>query len=44
MRQRANLAARRLLEEHHPALVTPKQAAELERMAIALQKRAIEKA
>jgi trimethylamine--corrinoid protein Co-methyltransferase len=43
MRQRANMAARQLLEEHHPALVTPRQAAELERMAIAFQKRAIER-
>jgi trimethylamine--corrinoid protein Co-methyltransferase len=43
MRQRANLEARRLLEEHHPALVTPEQAAEIERMAISFQKRAIER-
>ena len=42
MRQRANLIARRLLDEHHPALVTAKQAAELERLAISFQKRAIE--
>ena len=44
MRQRANRLARRLLEEHHPSLVTPTQAKELERMAIAFQKTAIRRA
>ena len=44
MRQRANHMARRLLEEHSPGLVTPAQADELERMAIAFQKRAIQQA
>ncbi len=44
MRQRANQMARRLLEQHHPDLVSREQAAELERMAIAFQKRAIEAA
>jgi hypothetical protein len=44
MRQRANQMARRLLEQHHPDLVSREQANELERMAIAFQKRAIEAA
>lgn len=44
MRQRANHLARRLLEEHRPGLVTPQQARELDRMAIAFQKRALEHA
>ncbi|MCJ7512807.1 MAG: trimethylamine methyltransferase family protein [Anaerolineales bacterium] len=44
MRQRANRMARQLLDQHHPALVTPEQAAELERMAIAFQRRAIDAA
>lgn len=44
MRQRANLRARQLLEQHHPALATPAQAAELERMAVRFQQRAIERA
>lgn len=44
MRQRANQTARRLLAEHHPGLATPAQAAELERMAVAFQDRAIARA
>lgn len=44
MRQRANLRARALLEQHHPALATPEQAAELERLAIRFQQRANDRA
>ena len=42
--QRANRIARQLLDQHHPSLVTSAQAAELERMAVKFQKRAIEMA
>ena len=44
MRQRANLRARALLEQHHPDLATPEQAAELERLAIRFQQRANDRA
>lgn len=44
MRQRANRKARWLLEEAPLLSATPEQAAELERMAIAFQKRAMEAA
>jgi trimethylamine--corrinoid protein Co-methyltransferase len=40
MRQRANQAARQILAEHHPAPLTPEQAAELDRMARLFQERA----
>jgi trimethylamine--corrinoid protein Co-methyltransferase len=42
MRQRANEAARKILEAHHPRLLDPEQEAELERMARAFQKKAVE--
>jgi trimethylamine--corrinoid protein Co-methyltransferase len=44
MRQRANQLARRMLAEHPPGPVSTAQAAELERMAVAFQKRAIARA
>jgi trimethylamine--corrinoid protein Co-methyltransferase len=44
MRQRSNALARQLLDRHHPSLVTSAQAAELERMAVAFQIRAIKAA
>lgn len=41
IRQRANLVARQLMEQHKASAVSPQQAAELERMAIRFQERAI---
>jgi trimethylamine--corrinoid protein Co-methyltransferase len=41
IRQRANAAARRILDTHHPRLLSPQQEAELDRMAEAFQQRAI---
>ena len=42
MRQRANAAARQILAEHHPRPLSDEQVAELEKMALAFQARAIE--
>ncbi len=42
MRQRANELARQILEEHHPQHVPEDVAEEIEKMAVAAQKRAIE--
>lgn len=41
MRQRANAEARRILREHHPAYIDDKTKAELDKLAIAQQKRVI---
>jgi trimethylamine--corrinoid protein Co-methyltransferase len=41
MRQRANRAARRLLDRHHPGMFSPQQETELERLAVAFQGKAI---
>ncbi len=43
MRQRANDRARQILGEHHPCSLEPAQAAELDKMARAFQKRAIQR-
>ena len=43
MRQRANAVARQILAEHHPRPLSDEQAAELEKMALALQAQAIER-
>jgi hypothetical protein len=40
MRQRANDAARKLLDGHHPHLLSEDKQAELDRMARAFQRRA----
>jgi trimethylamine--corrinoid protein Co-methyltransferase len=41
MRQRANAEARRILKEHHPAYVDEKTKAELDKLAIAQQKKTL---
>jgi len=41
MRQRANAEARRILREHHPAYIDEKARAEMDRLAIAQQKKLI---
>jgi trimethylamine--corrinoid protein Co-methyltransferase len=41
MRQRANRAARQLLDRHHPGMLSSQQETELERLAITLQEKAI---
>ena len=41
MRQRANAAARRILKDHQPAYIDAKTKAELDKLAIAQQKRVI---
>lgn len=43
MADRANEIARKILAEHRPHHVTPDQQREIERMAIAMQKREIQK-
>jgi trimethylamine---corrinoid protein Co-methyltransferase len=43
MRQRANVEARRILKEHHPAYIDDKTKAELDKLAVAQQKRVIAK-
>ena len=43
MRQRANAAARQILAEHHPRPLSDEQVAELSKMALTFQARAIER-